>query len=124
MKEYPALNCAKTLKSRDIVELNGVGMAVKYFCKIFEVKLTTVLTRVNRDGMSLRDALRTAPKFKTNGKTAYSEAKKVKLYGQIYTVGEVARSCNIPPSTLRGRLNRGIPVHIAKVSGKQIRGYR
>jgi hypothetical protein len=107
----------KTLKSSTIVEYNGVRISVKDLCAIFEMKLTTVLSRMNLllwDDLKL--ALTTPVKPGNSGKTADKDALKVKWYGQLYKVSEIARACGINESTLRYHARRGIPVPMAAMA--------
>lgn len=112
------MNFAEYVTNRHIyatgeVNYNGVDITVKDLATIFEVKLTTVLTRVNRDRMTLKQALTTPRKFTTNGKTATAKAIKVRLYAMDYTIGQVATVYGVAPSTLRARVRRGMNIHAA-----------
>jgi hypothetical protein len=107
----------KTLKSSTIVNYNGVEISVKDLCAIFEMKLTTVLSRMNLllwDDLKL--ALTTPVKPGNTGKTSDEDALKVKWYGHLYKVSEIARAYAISESTLRDRIRKGIPMPMAAMT--------
>jgi hypothetical protein len=106
-----------TVKSVDNYDMTLHNMPLKDLCQMFGMKLTTVLSRINLLGMSVGEALTTPLKGAGKGKVAHAEAKKVIMYGQRYTIGELARAYRIPETTLRDRLARGMSPHVAVLKG-------